>query len=154
MATRYKRVSLIFRWYDFYVGVYIDRLNRTTYIFPVPMLGVRVEWHRNECGCTKCQHRRRNRQQRQDERCTLTIVKDAPRAPDGYSKRQDHVKGVMLVECRAIPRDATSDVYLERYREVWPGQVSSVSVENQGEQTRVCMRLGNEKFVVYRQWDM
>jgi len=34
--------KLFFRWYDLWVGVYIDRANRTVYICPIPMCGVKV----------------------------------------------------------------------------------------------------------------
>lgn len=33
------RVRVIFRWYDIWVGLYIDKCRRTLYFFPVPMLG-------------------------------------------------------------------------------------------------------------------
>lgn len=31
-----------FRWYDFWVGVYYDQKERTLYICPLPMLGIRL----------------------------------------------------------------------------------------------------------------
>lgn len=34
----------LFRWYDFYIGVYVDTANATVYIFPVPMVGIKVHW--------------------------------------------------------------------------------------------------------------
>lgn len=37
-------VSLFFRWYDLWVGAYIDTKNRTIYICPLPMVGVKVQW--------------------------------------------------------------------------------------------------------------
>jgi len=36
------RVSVFFRWYDCWVGAFIDRKNRTVYICPVPMFGIKV----------------------------------------------------------------------------------------------------------------
>lgn len=40
------KVLPLFRWYDFYIGVFIDRKARfnTVYIFPLPMFGIRIEW--------------------------------------------------------------------------------------------------------------
>lgn len=38
------RVRPMFAWYDFWVGVFYDRRKSALYVFPVPMLGVRVSW--------------------------------------------------------------------------------------------------------------
>jgi hypothetical protein len=40
------RVSPIFAWYDIWIGVFIntDPCKRAVYIFPVPMLGIKVYW--------------------------------------------------------------------------------------------------------------
>lgn len=35
-------VSFFFRWYDLWVGVYIDQAQRTVYLCPVPMFGVKI----------------------------------------------------------------------------------------------------------------
>ena len=32
------------RWYDLWVGAYIDRTNRAVYICPIPMFGIKVTW--------------------------------------------------------------------------------------------------------------
>jgi len=37
------KISLIFAWYDFWVGLFYDQRKKIIYIFPVPMLGVRIE---------------------------------------------------------------------------------------------------------------
>lgn len=37
-------VKPIFAWYDFWVGLFVDRAKRRLYIFPVPMFGLVVEW--------------------------------------------------------------------------------------------------------------
>jgi len=36
------RAKLIFRWYDLWIGIYIDRRNKYIYIFPIPMIGIRI----------------------------------------------------------------------------------------------------------------
>jgi len=40
------KVLPLFRWYDFYIGVFIDRQARfnIVYIFPLPMFGIKVQW--------------------------------------------------------------------------------------------------------------
>lgn len=38
------RVKPFFRWYDLWVGVYIDQANRSVYVCPLPMLGVKISW--------------------------------------------------------------------------------------------------------------
>lgn len=37
-------VTPVFAWYDFWIGVFIDRPKRAIYILPLPCLGVRVSW--------------------------------------------------------------------------------------------------------------
>lgn len=34
----------IFRWYDFWVGIYVDRPGRALYVFPVPMFGLKIQF--------------------------------------------------------------------------------------------------------------
>lgn len=40
------KLSVFFRWYDFWVGFYWDRTARALYVCPVPMLGVRIQFGR------------------------------------------------------------------------------------------------------------
>lgn len=35
-------ITPFFRWYDLWIGAYIDVPNRTIYICPLPMIGIRV----------------------------------------------------------------------------------------------------------------
>lgn len=35
-------IQLFFRWYDLWIGVYIDTKNRAVYICPIPMIGVKI----------------------------------------------------------------------------------------------------------------
>lgn len=37
------KMTLFFRWYDLWVGAYIDVPNRTLYICPLPMFGVKIQ---------------------------------------------------------------------------------------------------------------
>ena len=38
------KIKPIFRWYDLWMGLYIDRTNKLAYIFPVPMFGFVIRW--------------------------------------------------------------------------------------------------------------
>ena len=40
------RVKPIFAWYDLWIGAFVDRSKRRLYVFPVPCLGVVIEWGR------------------------------------------------------------------------------------------------------------
>ena len=35
------KVTPIFRWYDLWIGVFIDRPGRSIYFFPVPCFGIK-----------------------------------------------------------------------------------------------------------------
>lgn len=35
-------IKPIFRWFDLWIGVFIDTKNRIVYIFPLPMFGLRI----------------------------------------------------------------------------------------------------------------
>lgn len=37
------KIRFIFKWYDIWVGAFIDRSRRAVYIFPVPMFGFSIE---------------------------------------------------------------------------------------------------------------
>lgn len=37
------RVTPFLRWYDLWVGVFIDTNKRAVYICPLPMIGVKIE---------------------------------------------------------------------------------------------------------------
>lgn len=38
------RITPFFRWYDLWVGAYVDVRNHVIYICPMPMLGIMIEW--------------------------------------------------------------------------------------------------------------
>jgi hypothetical protein len=39
-------ITPFFRWYDLWIGAYVDRPNRTLYVCPVPMFGIKVRYGR------------------------------------------------------------------------------------------------------------
>lgn len=41
-------VKFMFAWYDFWVGVFVDRPKKCVYIFPVPMFGIKISWVRRQ----------------------------------------------------------------------------------------------------------
>ena len=43
-GRRRRRVQLIFAWYDFWVGWFWDRTKRRLYIFPVPTVGLMIDF--------------------------------------------------------------------------------------------------------------
>lgn len=36
------RIKFLFAWYDFWVGIYWDRLHRDLYVLPIPCFGFRI----------------------------------------------------------------------------------------------------------------
>lgn len=45
-ADARRRVTVFFRWYDLWVGVFVDVKSRVIYICPLPMVGVRIRYGR------------------------------------------------------------------------------------------------------------
>lgn len=43
-AKQFRRVSLVFAWYDLWVGAFWDRKSRKLYILPLPCIGIVVQF--------------------------------------------------------------------------------------------------------------
>jgi hypothetical protein len=39
-----RRVRFVFAWYDVWVGAYWDRRRKRLFLFPVPMLGICIDF--------------------------------------------------------------------------------------------------------------
>jgi len=39
------KIKPFFKWFDIWIGVYIDRANKTVYICPIPMFGLKISYH-------------------------------------------------------------------------------------------------------------
>jgi len=44
------RVRLIFAWYDFWIGFYLDRKGKKLFVFPIPMVGVEIRLGKTNSG--------------------------------------------------------------------------------------------------------
>lgn len=40
------KIRPIFAWYDLWVGFYWDQTHRRLYVFPIPMVGFRIDFRR------------------------------------------------------------------------------------------------------------
>lgn len=37
-------INVFFRWYDLWIGAFIDIKNKTLYVCPIPCLGIKITW--------------------------------------------------------------------------------------------------------------
>ena len=38
------KISFVFAWYDFWIGIFIDKKKHRLYLFPVPMFGIEIQY--------------------------------------------------------------------------------------------------------------
>lgn len=38
------KVKIIFAWYDFWIGLFYDQQKKRLYVFPIPMIGIRIDF--------------------------------------------------------------------------------------------------------------
>lgn len=43
-----------FAWYDFWIGLYWNRAHKQLYIFPIPMLGISIQFKMGKYSCASC----------------------------------------------------------------------------------------------------
>jgi len=48
------KVTPFFRWYDLWIGAYVDTKGKTLYICPLPMLGLKIQYGDPRCQCEEC----------------------------------------------------------------------------------------------------
>lgn len=41
-----KSIKPMFAWYDFWVGIFVDRAKLRVYAFPLPMLGIVIQFEK------------------------------------------------------------------------------------------------------------
>ncbi len=52
-TTKKLRITPFFKWYDMWIGLYIDQAKAAVYICPLPMIGVRI-WYEDTAVCDRC----------------------------------------------------------------------------------------------------
>ena len=44
-STRFRlKIKPFFKWFDIWVGIYIDRAGKAIYICPIPTVGIKIWW--------------------------------------------------------------------------------------------------------------
>jgi len=114
------KVKIIFRWFDLWVGLFIDAKKKTLYVFPLPMLGLMVQFGHPSTTKEKIlyQHGVSINQDGNDYMKTLNKIKlDKEYAHEQCQKRDDIIKAqdrlleVRRQKCEILVDNKNSDVF-------------------------------------------
>lgn len=90
------KVSIHFKWYDLWIGLYVDRKNKTLYFIPFPTIVFKITkkkkkmkcegWEGEKCNSNKAERYRMNTVYVEDEKNYRILCPDCQKACDAYWK--------------------------------------------------------------------
>lgn len=48
------KITPFFRWYDLWIGAYVDTKDKAIYVCPLPMVGIKIQYGDPRCQCAEC----------------------------------------------------------------------------------------------------
>jgi hypothetical protein len=48
------KITPFFRWYDLWVGAYVNTKGKAVYVCPLPMVGIKIQYGDPRCQCEEC----------------------------------------------------------------------------------------------------